>query len=151
MSLSAWKMLGHIYQLSFILDVTIERTEILVIAMIIDDDYYRNVWGIGKWRQKRMRDYLLGAVHVWCRDHYEEWFAAKDLIGGPNFYWQETPLYPLYSYYRQFGDSNYAIKQAGRAAGWLLKRVLIEDKKRTYETRKGYTRQYRWVGEEWLG
>jgi len=97
---------------------------------------------------KLMRAYLLGAVQVWCRDRKGEWFAARDLLGGPNFYWQGTPLIELFKYYKQFGEDDYAITQAGRAAGRLLKRVLIEDEKRTYETRQGYTREYRWVDEE---
>lgn len=56
----------------------------------------------------------------------------------------------LYEYYLAHSDedSDYAITQAGRAAGHLLKRVLIEDAKRTYETRQGYTREYWWVGDE---
>lgn len=45
-------------------------------------------------------------------------------------------------------DNEYSVRQAGRAAGHILKRVLIEDTKRTYETRIAYTRQYRWIGEE---
>ena len=97
---------------------------------------------------KLMRIYLLGAVQVWCRDRKGEWFAARDLLGGPNFYWQGTPLHKLFKYYKQFGEDDYAITQAGRAAGRLLKRVLIEDEKRTYETRQAYTREYRWVDEE---
>lgn len=116
--------------------------------MILGDNYYKNVLGIDGPILQRMRDYLLGAVQVWCRDRHGEWFAARDLLGGANFYWQGTPLYPLFTYYQQFGDDNYAITQAGRAADWLLKRVLIEDEKRTYETRQGYTKEYRWVGEE---
>lgn len=40
------------------------------------------------------------------------------------------------------------MRQAGRAAGHLLKRVLIEDTKRTYETRQRYIREYRWVGKD---
>ena len=58
----------------------------------------------------------------------------------------------LYEYYMEQsdGDDEYAVRQAGRAAGHLLKRVLSEDTKRTYETRQGYTRGYRWVGEEML-
>ena len=39
---------------------------------------------------------------------------------------------------------------AGRFSGSVGKRVLIEDTKRIYETRQGFTREYRWVGEEML-
>lgn len=118
--------------------------------MIIGESSYKKVRGFSDEALQRMRDYLLGAVQAWCRDRHGEWFAARDLLGGANFYWQGTPLLPLYIYYmeRSNHDNVYSVKQAGRAAGHLLKRVLIEDSKRTYETRKGYTRQYRWVGRE---
>ena len=120
--------------------------------MIIGDNNYREVWCAEEPQKQRMRDYLLGAVQAWCRDRHGEWFAARDLLGGANYYWQGTPLMPLYDYYLEHsdGDDEYAVREAGRAAGNLLKRVLIEDSKRTYETRQGYTREYRWVGEERL-
>ena len=120
--------------------------------MIIGEETYMHVHGFIEREIQRMRDYLLGAVQAWCRDRHGEWFAARDILGGPNFYWQGTPLYPLYEYYldKSEGDSDYAISQAGRAAGHLLKRVLIEDTKRNYETRQRFTREYRWVGEEML-
>ena len=116
--------------------------------MIKGESTYQNVHGFEEDNLKAMRYYLLGAVQSWCRDRKGKWFAARDLLGGANYYWQGTPLYPLFTYYQQFGDDAYAVMQAGRAAGRLLKRVLIEDKKRTYETRQGYTREYRWVDEE---
>lgn len=120
--------------------------------MIKGDNTYRNVHGFREKELRRMRDYLLGAVQVWCRDRHGEWFAARDLLGGANYYWQGTPLMPLYKYYMSQSDDNceYSVRQAGRAAGHLLKRVLVEDTKRTYETRQGFTREYRWVGEEML-
>ena len=118
--------------------------------MIVGELSYKKVHGFSDGELQRMRDYLLGSVQAWCRDRHGEWFAARDLLGGANFNWQGTPLQPLYVYYmeRSNHDDAYSVKQAGRAAGHLLKRVLIEDSKRTYETHKGYTRQYRWVGRE---
>lgn len=118
--------------------------------MIIGDTNYMKVHGFTERELQRMRDYLLGAVQVWGRDRHGEWFAARDLLGGANYYWQGTPLMRLYEYYMEQSDEDeeYSVKQAGRAAGHLLKRVLIEDKKRIYETRQRYTREYRWVGEE---
>lgn len=120
--------------------------------MLIGDSEYRKVWGFEEPELQRMRDYMLGSVQSWCRDRHGEWFAAHDLFGGANYYWQGTPLIRLYDYYfeQSDGDDKYAVQQAGCAAGHLLKRVLIEDSKRTYETRRGYTREYRWVGEERL-
>ncbi len=121
--------------------------------MIIGEDTYMHVHGFDDREIQRMRDYLLGAVQVWCRDRHGEWFAARDLLGGANYFWQGTPLMRLYDYYmvQSDGDDEYSVRQAGRAAGHLLKRVLVEDTKRTYETRQGFTREYRWVGEEMLG
>ena len=118
--------------------------------MISNDNTYRNVWGPDAIELRQMRDYLLGAVQVWCRDRHGEWFAARDLLGGANRYWQGTPLMALYDYYlsQSNGDDDYAFHQAARAAGNLLKRVLVEDEKRTYETRKRFTREYRWIGAE---
>ena len=76
-------------------------------------------------------------------------FAARDLLGGDNYYWQGTPLIQLYDYYLEGDEENhdYAVEEAGKAAGRLLKEVLINDK-RTFETEEGYTRMYRWNGEE---
>lgn len=121
--------------------------------MLIDDFTYRYVHGFSEREIQRMLDYLQGAVQVWCRDRHGEWFAARDLLGGANYYWQGTPLIRLYEYYMEQSDEDddYSVRQAGRAAGHLLKRVLVEDTKRRYETRQGYTREYRWVGEEMLG
>lgn len=118
--------------------------------MIVEDSSYKNVRGFTEEELQRMRDYLLGAVQAWCRDRHGKWFAARDLLGGANYFWQGTPLMALYNYYmgQSAHDEDYSVKQAGRAAGHLLKRVLVEDSKRTYETYRGYTRLYRWGGEE---
>lgn len=120
--------------------------------MIVDETTSKNVHGIDERELQRMRDYLLGAVQVWCRDRHGEWFAARDLLGGNNYFWQGTPLIRLYDYYMELsdGDDEYAVNQSGRAAGHLLKRVLLDDTKRTYESRRRYTREYRWIGEEML-
>lgn len=115
--------------------------------MIRGANTYRNVRGFNDDELQRMRDFLLGAVWVWCRDRKGKWFAARDLLGGANYHWDGSPLIRLYNYYmaKSGGNDNYSVQQAGRAAGHLLKRVLKDDTQRVYETRKGYTREYRWV------
>ncbi len=45
-----------------------------------------NVYGFNEFEIQRMRDYLFGAVQVWCRDRHGEWFAARDLLGGANHF-----------------------------------------------------------------
>lgn len=85
--------------------------------MIIGETAYKNVHGFTDAELQRMRDYLLGAVQAWCRDRHGEWFAARDLLGGANYYWQGTPLIRLYDYYMEQSDQDdeYSVRQAGRA------------------------------------
>lgn len=112
---------------------------------------YKGVNGFTEEQLALMKAYLQGAVYCWCKNRKDEWFAARNLIGGDNYYWQGTPLMPLYEYYRDGRDDaasvQYAIEEAGKAAGRLLKEVLVIDK-RTFDTRDGFTREYRWTGEE---
>lgn len=102
---------------------------------------------------KGVKAYLQGAVYCWCKNvkGENEWFAARDFLGGENFYWEGTPMMALYEYYKKINpEGYYAQEEVGKAAGWLLKQVLLEDR-RTFETRKGYrSREYRWNGEEGL-
>lgn len=99
--------------------------------------------------------YLQGAVYCWCNTNGDEPFTARDFLGGENYYWQGTPLIVLYEYYSQFanGNDDYAIREAGKAAGRILKKVLKRDK-RYFETEKkegSLSRTYWWrkdLGEE---
>lgn len=107
------------------------------------------IHGITPEIERQIYAFLQGAVYCWCKNRPDEWFSARDFVGGDNYYWQGTPAFPLYEYYASFeiGD-DYAISEAGKALGRLLKRVIVEDK-RTFDTRNGYmSRQYRWTGEE---
>jgi hypothetical protein len=97
-----------------------------------------------------IKAYIQGAVYCWCKNCKEEngqsrWFAARDLFGGDNYYWNDTPLIGLYSWH-EANDSSDPIKMAGRDVGELLKEVLHEDA-REFRTKKGYTREYVWTGE----
>lgn len=117
--------------------------------MIIGIDNYKGVNGFKENEIKEMCSFLQGAVYCWCKNRRNEWFAARDLIGGDNYYWEGTPLMRLYKHYLNDEQDNgeYAIEEAGKAAGRLLKKVLFEDK-RVFETKEGYTRMYRWTGKE---
>ena len=117
--------------------------------MVIGLTTYKRVNGFTDEQLNLMRAFLQGAVYCWCKNRKDEWFAARDLLGGDNYYWQGTPLMPLYTYYLNGNEDNhdYAVEEAGKAAGRLLKEVLINDK-RTFATEEGYTRMYRWTGAE---
>lgn len=107
------------------------------------------VYGITPEEEDQIYAFLQGAVYCWCKNCPGEWFSARDLVGGDNFYWEGTPAYSLYEHYASFGIGNdYAVSEAGKALGRLLKRVIVDDK-RTFDTQRGYkARQYRWTGEE---
>ena len=117
--------------------------------MVIGLTTYKRVHGFSEEQLRLMRAFLQGAVYCWCKNRKDEWFTARDLLGGDNYFWQGTPLYALYTHYLEGNIENhdYAVEEAGKAAGRLLMEVLINDK-RTFATEEGYTRRYRWTGEE---
>ncbi|OAV63252.1 hypothetical protein Barb6_03886 [Bacteroidales bacterium Barb6] len=105
----------------------------------------REVHGITKEEKKEIMAFLQGAVYCWCKNHESEWFSARDFLGGSNFYWEGTPMYALYKKHDDAGKGDGSIKAAGIDAGWLLKKVLIEDK-RTFITKRGFKiREYSWI------
>ncbi len=109
--------------------------------MLADDSEIRDVHGITDEQKQRILDFLQGAVYSWCKNRKDEWFAARDLLGGDNYYWQGTPMIALY-------EKSEDVEQAGKDAGWLLKRVLNDDK-RTFEvSTDGRVKIYRWNGQE---
>ena len=109
----------------------------------------RDVTGISQDQKQRIVDFLQGVVYCWCKNRKDEWFSMRNLMGGDNYYWQGTPLLPLYEKHEKKGkDWESAVKDAGKDSGWLLKKVICDDK-RTFETKKEeLIRKYRWIGNE---
>ncbi|MDD4848407.1 MAG: hypothetical protein PHR53_06575 [Bacteroidales bacterium] len=108
--------------------------------MLIENSKIRDVHGITDEHKQKILDFLQGAVYCWCKNKKDEWFAARDLLGGDNYDWEGTPMFFLY-------EKSKDVEQAGKDAGWLLKQVIDNDK-RNFETKKeGLVRQYRWNGE----
>ena len=101
----------------------------------------RNVTGITDEEKIAICNFLQGAVYCWCKNRPDEWFAMRDLMGGDNFYWEGTPLYALYEKHQTKPN---AVEEAGKDSGWLLKKV-IDDDKRKFETKKDeMVRKYKW-------
>lgn len=94
---------------------------------------------------KLAKRYLQGAVHSFCKNNPGEAFSLRDLVGGENKDWGETPLQPIYNYHISLGKTEEkAKKQAAIDAGWLLKSVLAEEKNRCFEQLQGHrTKRYR--------
>jgi len=95
--------------------------------------------------EQRIYDFLQGAVYCWCKNRSGEWFAARDLLGGKNFHWQGTPLYELFERHDGGQSDNAAVAAAGKDAGHLLRRFLMDDP-REFECRKAYVNEYKWTG-----
>lgn len=117
--------------------------------MLKKESEVRTVTGISPEDKEKIIAFLQGAVYCWCNNMKDEWFSARDFLGGDNYYWEGTPLFVLYEKHISLGkDIDSSTKDAGKDAGWLLKKV-IDDDKRTFETKKeDLIRKYRWVGNE---
>ena len=91
------------------------------------------------------KKYLQGAVHSFCKNNPGEPFSLRDLVGGENKDWGETPLQAIYNYHISKGKTHQEAKrQAAIDAGFLLKTVLFEEEKRCFEQIQGTrAKQYR--------
>ena len=110
-----------------------------------DDISVREVHGLSKEGLQKIKAFLQGAVYCWCAIRKSDWFCARDLLGGVNQDWKGYPLKVLYFRYIKAGHDR-AFNQAAKDAGTILKRVLSEDN-RTFETKAGRTRSYRWKAQ----
>ena len=106
----------------------------------------RNVRRIAPRQIERIRDFLQGAVYDWFKNHQNEWFSLRDLMGGVNTIWTGTPMEALYEKHINLGKTEAkAVKQAGIDGGHLLASVLERDR-HTYDFRPGpLIKQYRRV------
>lgn len=104
------------------------------------------VHGISQEDIDRIKVYLQGAVYAWCNSEKKhKVFRTRIFLGGENGDWNTTPVQILYDYYRRGGQRShqYAHREAGKAAGRLLKIVLSEDA-RVFEIRNGHVKGYKW-------
>ena len=98
---------------------------------------------------REIETYLNGAVYANIRNHRGDGykFTFRDLFGGPNWEWSDTPLSPIWELCLadKNGDEDAAYKFSARVAGFILKNVLIKDR-RTFKQDSGYaTQSYSWV------
>lgn len=107
----------------------------------------REVYGITDPQKERIISFLQGAVYCWCLNRGTEWFSLRDFMGGTNYFWNGTPLIELYNKHRRLNKTDdECVEAAGKDAGWLLKKVINNDR-RAFETKKEeLIRKYRWNG-----
>ena len=80
---------------------------------------------------KDAEDYIKGAVHGHYKNSSDEPFSVRLLFGGINGNWNGTPLQAIYEHYKAQGHAS-PEKIAAQKVGYLLKSVLINDKKRSF-------------------
>lgn len=119
----------------------------------------KQIHSISQPEQEKIEAFLQGCVYTWCNIHAEpEKFCAADFVGGTNYYWQGTPLCTLFKsrlkqYRKEYPKETEeqlvtrATAQAGIDLGWILKSVLINDK-RSFTTHEGFhSAHYTWDGK----
>ncbi|WP_424947951.1 hypothetical protein [Candidatus Spongiihabitans sp.] len=106
------------------------------------------VSGLSIEEEQRAKDFLQGLVYCWCKNKSGKKFAARDLVGAENTDWNGTPLQRLYYKHTKAGASeDEAYGKAAIDVGWLLKRV-IEDDRRKFKLIDGpMVNHYQWDGE----
>ncbi|HEB32330.1 MAG TPA: hypothetical protein ENI15_15890 [Spirochaetes bacterium] len=119
--------------------------------MIIGDIIFRRISAeLSQLQVRLIKSYVQGAVYFWCKNCKDEngepeWFAARDLFGGENYHWDNTPLIELHNWHYE-KKSDGPVNMAGRDIGQLLKDVVNDDK-RKFQIKKSYTREYKWDGK----
>jgi hypothetical protein len=110
----------------------------------IGNNELRSVSGISQGEESNICYFLQGAVYCWCKNRKDEWFSLRDLMGGDNYYWNDTPMIKLWEKHNDLGKDD-PIAEAGKDGGWILKKV-IENDKRKFETKEeDMIRKYRWI------
>jgi len=111
-----------------------------------EDKKLREVTTLSLEFKNNIISFLQGAVYCWCNLNRDNWFSARDFLGNDNRDWTGTPLMVLYDNHIKTGKSiEDAFIEAGKEAGWLLKYVIISDKRNFETKREDQIRKYRWI------
>ncbi len=113
--------------------------------MVTNDYTMRSIVAqIDKNQRELIEAFVQGAVYCHCKiSEKGTSFAARDLFGGDNYYWQGTPLIALYQWHEN-NDADDPVGMAGKDLGWILLGVLAKDK-RHFSKSKEYTNVYEWL------
>lgn len=113
---------------------------------LIPKSQIKNVKGISSEEMRDISIFFQNAINHWCENNKEKWFSLRDFVNSD---WSGTPLFCLYSKHKTTKGKKHklAIKNAGIDAGWILKKVLNDDKKR-FVTKVKRFRQYKCIDSQ---
>lgn len=87
-------------------------------------------------------------MYCWCKNQSGS-FGLRDLMGGTNFFWERTPLIALWNKHITKGLSDDdAITAAAIDGGWILKKVIDDDRRAFSHMKEGLVRKYHWTGDD---
>lgn len=114
--------------------------------MIVEgNNKLRNVRGLSPTCKVRAINFIHSLVKIWLIERRpQSTFRAGNLMGRQIFEtWEHTPLNPLFELYfdKEKNNCAYAIRQAGIAAGYLLKQVIAADPHR-FRFNRGFKNSY---------
>lgn len=114
--------------------------------MLINKSKMRYEFHITEMELTKIKCFLQGAVYCWIKNRKNEFFCARDLVGGDNYDWNGTPLIALYTKHKNLNKSEKdAIDDAGKDVGWILKLVLKDDKRRFEDKKIDIVKGYKWI------
>ena len=112
--------------------------------IIIGNKELRSVSVISADEERDIMNFLQGAVYCWCKNRKNEWFSLRDLMGGDNYCWNDTPMIKLWEKHSKL-EKDDPVGEAGKDGGWLLKKVVHKDKRKFETKEEDVIRKYRWI------
>ncbi len=113
---------------------------------LIPPSSIRRVTGITDIQRNAILHFMQGAIYSRVINNPAP-FAVRELVGGENTDWGETPLQALNDKHKDLGKTEEAaFEDAAKDLGWLVKGLLAREKTRTYlRTRIGRVNGYSWI------
>jgi hypothetical protein len=109
----------------------------------------REIYGITPHEIQLIKSFMQGAVYSWVKNRKDEPFAVRDLVGGENYDWTDTPLFCLWEKHIKLGKLPEAAENdAAKDLGWITKSVLKKDKRTFKVEKQGLVNTYLWVDNE---